>query len=252
MPGQIVSAAVEKKKTAVYIDGYNLYYGRLRGTAFKWLDVPALFDHILAVQDPSATVEAVKFFSAPALGRFASHGADSVIAQESYHRALQVRHPSRFSIKLGNHSMDNDGSLMPMFVPGQPYDRNLKVRVWRLEEKMTDVNLAMAMYRDGSKGLFDQVVLCSNDSDAEPVLEALREDFPKLVIGLVTPVRPPADEATSRRFSLSLMKHAHWTRRYILDEELSADQLPSIVPTKKKPIRKPSGQLARALLGSDR
>lgn len=230
---------MESKKTAVYIDGYNLYYGRLRGTQFKWLDLPVLFDHILSIQDPAAVVEAVKFFSAPALGRFASHGGDSVIAQESYHRALQTRHPARFSIKLGNHSMDNDGSLLPTFVPGQPYDRNVKTRVWRLEEKMTDVNLAMAMYRDASKGLFDQVVLCSNDSDTEPVLEALREDFPKLVIGLVTPVRPPADESASRRFSVSLMRHAHWTRRYILDAELSAAQLPTVVPTKKKAIRKP-------------
>lgn len=231
---------MESKKPAVYIDGYNLYYGRLRGTEFKWLDLPALFDQILSIQDPSAVIEAVKFFSAPALGRFASHGGDSVIAQESYHRALQARHPARFSIKLGNHSMDSDGSLMPAFVPGQPYDRNVKTRGWRLEEKMTDVNLAMAMYRDARKGLFDQVVLCSNDSDAEPVLEALREDFPKLVIGLITPVRPPADESTSRRFSVSLMRHAHWTRRYILDEELSAAQLPALVLTKKKPIRKPS------------
>jgi hypothetical protein len=65
---------VEKKKTAVYIDGYNLYYGRLRGTAFKWLDLPVLFDKLLAIQEPAATLEAVKFFSArrwPALRRMA-------------------------------------------------------------------------------------------------------------------------------------------------------------------------------------
>jgi uncharacterized LabA/DUF88 family protein len=240
MSGTIRETGGENKKTAIYVDGYNLYYGRVWATAVKWLGLPLFFDQMLASQDPSAVIEAVKFFSAPALGRFASHGAASVEAQESYHRALQVRHPARFSMKLGNHSMDNDGSLMPTFVPGQPYDRNLKTRVWRLEEKMTDVNLAMAMYRDASKGLFDQVVLCSNDSDAEPVLEALREDFPALVIGLITPVRPPADEATSRRFSASLAQHAHWVRRYILDDELGAAQLPAIVPTKKKPIRKPT------------
>ena len=35
-------------RTRVYIDGYNLYYGCLRKTAFKWLDVLALFEaHIL-------------------------------------------------------------------------------------------------------------------------------------------------------------------------------------------------------------
>ena len=25
--------------TAVYIDGYNLYYGRIRGTRYKWVDL---------------------------------------------------------------------------------------------------------------------------------------------------------------------------------------------------------------------
>ena len=33
-----------KKKTIVYIDGYNLYYGLLKGTAYKWLDLLALRD----------------------------------------------------------------------------------------------------------------------------------------------------------------------------------------------------------------
>lgn len=230
---------MEQKKTAVYVDGYNLYYGRLRGSAFKWLDMPALFDALLNTQDPTSVVEAVKFFTAPALGSFASHGQDSVDAQDSYHRALAHRHPRRFSIKLGNHSMDRKGALMPAFVDGQPYDRQRLTRVWRIEEKKTDVNIAMAMYRDACKGLFDQIVLCSNDSDAEPALEALREDFPAIVIGLVTPVRPPAEGSAQRRFSVSLAAHAHWTRRYILDEELAAAQLPDIVPTRKKPVRKP-------------
>ena len=38
----------------------------------------------------------------------------------------------------------------------------------------------MGMYRDTSKGHVDQVVLVSNDSDAEPVLEAIVEDFPQI------------------------------------------------------------------------
>ncbi|MBB1604428.1 acetyltransferase [Variovorax sp. UMC13] len=222
------------------MDGYNLYYGRLRGTAFKLLDLPLLFDRLLAIQDPLATLVAVKFFSATALGNFASHGQLSVESQDSYHRALAARHPDRFSIKLGTHSMDRNGSWMPAFVDGQRFDRKVQTRVWRIEEKKTDVNLAMSMYRDICKGLYGQVVLCSNDSDAEPVLEALREDFPELVIGIVTPVKPPTGEAASRRHSASLARHAHWTRRYILDEELAGAQLPPVVPTKKKPIRKPT------------
>lgn len=233
-------AAPESKRTAVYIDGYNLYYGRLRHTTNKWLDVVALSEALLKVQDPAADLQMVKFFTAPALARFASHGMDSVIAQQSYHRALAERHPGRFQLICGTHSIDTNGTLLPTYVEGKPYDKAQRSRVWKLEEKKTDVNIAMEMYRDASKGRYDQVVIISNDSDAEPVLAALREDFAHLVVGVVTPVSPSQPGAPAHRgVSASLAKYAHWTRKYILDEELAKAQLPNQVPTKKKPIRKP-------------
>ena len=43
-----------RKVTAVFVDGYNLYYGRIRGTSYKWLDVVKLFDNLLHEQDPSS------------------------------------------------------------------------------------------------------------------------------------------------------------------------------------------------------
>ena len=229
------------RRTIAYIDGYNLYYGRLRGTSHKWLDVVALFEHMLKVQDPKSALSAVRFFTAPALARFASHGQASMVAQQSYHRALEARPPNRFSITLGNHSYAKNGTLLPTFVPGQPFDRTIRSAVWKLEEKKTDVNLAMAMYRDAAKGLVDQVILCSNDSDAEPVLKALREDFPALIIGVVTPIRPPpiAGGSIHRSVSGSLAEHAHWTRKYILDDELTNAQMPPRVPTRKAPVDKP-------------
>ena len=230
----------QSKKTAVYVDGYNLYYGRLRNTAFKWLDVVTFFENLLKVQDPSATLEVVKFFTAPALARFASHGPDSVQAQQSYHRAMQLAHPARFELVCGAHSFDKDGTLLPTFVAGQPYNRLVRTRVWKLEEKKTDVNIAMAMYRDAAKARYQQLVICSNDSDAEPALQALREDFLNLTIGVVTPV-PPTDPQKNnpRGVSTSLAQHAHWVRRYVLDKELADAQLPVKIPTSKKPIHKP-------------
>jgi hypothetical protein len=52
--------------THIYIDGYNLYCSRLKGTAFKWLDLVALFrDEIVLQQDPSAQVQAIKFLPHP-------------------------------------------------------------------------------------------------------------------------------------------------------------------------------------------
>jgi len=35
-------------KTRIYIDGYNLYYGCLKGTPYKWLDLTKSFtDYII-------------------------------------------------------------------------------------------------------------------------------------------------------------------------------------------------------------
>lgn len=192
---------------------------------------------IIRIQHGGYELHQVHYFSAPAKEAFASHGKESVIAQQSYLRALEAKYPKPdFQITLGNHSFDKDGSLLPRYVEGQKYDKADRVRVWSLEEKQTDVNLALAMYRACCKGTCEQVVVCSNDSDVEPVLKAIREDFPHIQIGVITPVRPGSDD---RRFSTSLAKQAHWVRRHITDEELAAAQLPAQVATKKKPARKP-------------
>ncbi|MGV7207855.1 NYN domain-containing protein [Oxalobacteraceae bacterium A2-2] len=227
-------------RTAVYIDGCNLYYSRLRHSQYKWLDVAGLFDAILAQRDQNEILCKLKFFTAPVLANFSTHGVASETAQSAYHRALYALHQHRVEVINGKHSYDRSGSLMPLFVDGARYDRGLRVRVWKLEEKKTDVNLALHMYRDVAKGRYDRIVLVSNDSDAEPALAAVREDFPGVVIGLVSPVRPPeAGEKAKRRLSGSLAKYADWIVPYLSDEQLLAAQLPSLVLTRKKPIVKP-------------
>lgn len=212
-----------------------MYYGRLRGTHFKWLDMVALFRNILHVQDPSSDLVAVKFFTAPALARFATHGAKSVEAQSSYHRAMETLYPGIFSIIRGSHSFPRDGALLPTFIDNVPYDRTVRSRVWKIEEKQTDVNIALTMYRDAVKGNVDQMVLCTNDSDAAPTLKAILEDFPGITLGVVAPITGDKN----RRLSGSLNEHAHWHRSCLSDDDLENAQLPSVVPTKKKAIRKP-------------
>lgn len=143
-------------RTAVYVDGYNLYYGRLRGTPFKWLDLVAFFQTLLTERDQNESLERVKFFTAPALASFATNGKASVEAQAAYHRALKTLHAERLEVIYGTHTFDKGGALLPAFQPGQPYDRTKRTRVWKIEEKKTDVNLAISIYRDASKGHFDQ------------------------------------------------------------------------------------------------
>ena len=54
-------------RTVVYVDGYNLYYGLLRKTTLKWLDLFALFrDHVL---DHEVELIQMRYYTAPVLGR---------------------------------------------------------------------------------------------------------------------------------------------------------------------------------------
>ena len=139
------------------------------------------------------------------------------------------------------HSFDKSGTLLPAYVPGQPFDRTNRTRVWKLEEKKTDVNLALRMYRDACKGLYDRMILVSNDSDAEPALEAIRTDFPHIMLGVVMPIRPVLSGTTAhRRPSGSLANQADCTIAHLGDDVLDSAQLPVVIPTKKKPIRKPA------------
>ena len=61
-------------RTFVYVDGFNLYYGALKGTPWKWLDLPALFAKVL---QPHHDILAVKYFTARISGTpvAPAHGA---------------------------------------------------------------------------------------------------------------------------------------------------------------------------------
>jgi hypothetical protein len=43
-----------------------------------------------------------------------------------------------------------------------------------IEEKLTDVQLALHVYRDVVQGFADQIVVCSKDSDLQPALQFVR------------------------------------------------------------------------------
>jgi hypothetical protein len=66
-----------KPRTIVYIDGFNLYYGAVKGTPWKWLDLAKLFTQIRAADD----VQCIRYFTAMVNG-------PSKPNQEVYLRAL--------------------------------------------------------------------------------------------------------------------------------------------------------------------
>jgi uncharacterized LabA/DUF88 family protein len=222
-----------------YIDGYNLYYSRLRGTPYKWLDIVALFETIVHEQCPDNELIEVKYFTAPIKASFANHGDASAHAQTQYLRALQTLYPGRLTVIHGFHTLRV--SHRPSYLEGVPASKSIRSAVWEIEEKQTDVNLALHLYRDAIQNKCSHIVVCSNDSDLEPALQLIRHDAPAITLGLVLPLVPFAQQNShdKRVSNKRLTPLAHWVRQYLRDEELTKHQLPSSVNTRKKPAIKP-------------
>lgn len=221
--------------TIVYIDGYNLYYGLLRHTAFKWLDVLKLFQNIVKIQNPSSKIIKIKYFTAPVKANFSSHGQESVTAQNLYHRALKYIYGDSIDIIYGYHTVEK--GYPPRYQ--KPINKDDRVEIWKFEEKQTDVNIALHMYRDAVNETCTQQILVSNDSDLELPLKLISSDKADIILGLIIPRPKPTGSKHSRPPNKSLSKYVNWTRAHILDEECQNAQFSEAIPTNKKPIVKP-------------
>lgn len=228
------------RRTAFFVDGYNLYYGLLTGTPYKWLDLPSLLNYILREQDPESKGSHYLYFTSPVQPKLATRGNVSHQAQTVYIKALKARGAK---IITGRHQLEL--ARAPRFIDKSIYpSRQDLVDIWKLEEKETDVSIAIEMYRMAFKSTvsnedsvqLDQIVLVSADTDMTPALKAIREDFPSIRVGIILPRR----ENSKRPIPGSLIRWADWIRRTFKDEELSTHQLPERVATHKKPAIKPS------------
>ncbi len=228
-------------KTIAYIDGYNLYYSRLSNGPYKWLDFIVLFENLLREQSPDDELVQIKYFTAPAKASFASHGEASTHAQTQYLRALQSLYPDRLTVIQGFHTLQS--TTRPSFVEGQTANKSIRSAIWEVEEKQTDVNLALHIYSDAMHGRCEQMLVCSNDSDLEPALRFVRQDAPNIRLGLILPLTPPSQlplRGQQRISNKMLLPLAHWVRHHLRDEELAKAQLPTSINTRKKPATKPA------------
>ena len=135
-------------RTTVYIDGYNLYYGALKHTEYKWLDVYKLFNERICPSVNAGTSDIkIKYFTANILGS-ESPSPDSTKDQRTYHNALLRMYPEQIEIIKGHYSKEIIPAKLMEAIPG--YTKK-HVKVLKLEEKQTDVNIALEMYRDATK-----------------------------------------------------------------------------------------------------
>lgn len=214
-------------RTVVYVDGYNLYYGLLRKTAFKWLDLFALFrDHVL---DPQVDLVEVRYYTAPVLGRMCDD-PESPQRQRRYLQALRTMHPERISIIEGRIIATTPFKRLAEPIPERPDLERVQVRDFN--EKKTDVNLAADLIAGAWIGSYEQAVVCSSDTDLEAAVASVRRHQPSIRLGLVAPI-PGHDH---RRIPADLAKHTHWSKT-LSPVHLSNAQLPERIP--HSTLRKP-------------
>ena len=204
-------------RTIVYVDGFNLYYGALKGTSWKWLDLVALFDKVL---QPHHRILAVKYFTARVSGT--ARDPSKPQRQDVYLRALQ-RYRPEVSMYFG-HFLSHVVRA-PLV---QPAGNLRTAEVIRTEEKGSDVNLAVHLINDGWLGVYDCAIVVSNDSDLAEAMHLVKQQHGKR-IGLVTP--------GTGRPSRQLMAHADFSR-HIRPNALQRSQLPDPIPGTN--IRRPA------------
>jgi phosphohistidine swiveling domain-containing protein len=136
-------------KTCVYIDGFNLYYGSLKDTPYRWLNIQKMCKLLF----PNDNIVKIKYFTAPVKAK--GIDVDAPNRQQVYLRAIRT---------LANVEII-EGFFLSHTVTMKLAHGNGYAQVIKSEEKGTDVNIATHLVHDAHIGYFEKAVVISNDSD---------------------------------------------------------------------------------------
>ena len=201
---------------SVYIDGFNLYYGALKRTPYKWLDLARLAQSLL----PADNIQEIHYFTARVSSR--PYNLTAAHDQGLYIRALKTI--PNLHIVFGEFLTHSVPMYLTGVVPAQ--------RVWvdKTEEKGSDVNLASHPLRDAYTKRFEVAALITNDSDlAEPVRIVAQE------IGLPVGILNP-----HQFHSRQLRQYATFIKR-IRQGDLASSQFPRTLTDRKGTFARPVG-----------
>jgi hypothetical protein len=158
----------------VYVDGFNLFYGCIKGTPYKWLDLDALSRTML----PRDRIHRIRYFTARVSSRPDDPACDR--RQAVYLRALSTT--PHLTVHLGRFQQHITRMPLAYPIPGGPKT----IEVIKTEEKRSDVNLAAYMLTDAAFQDSEAAVMITNDADlAEPV-HLMRTRF-GVPVGIINP-----------------------------------------------------------------
>jgi len=151
---------VPRERVIAYIDGFNLYYGlRSKGwRRYYWLNVQALVRRLLK---PGQQLTFTRYFTTRVSGTLSDPQKSK--RQSTYLEALETL--SELDISYGHYLR----KPVRCFKCGSH---------WQVpDEKMTDVNIAVAMLSDAFRNRFDTALMVSGDGDLSGAVSAVRSLF---------------------------------------------------------------------------
>jgi uncharacterized LabA/DUF88 family protein len=199
----------------VYVDGLNLYYGALKGTPYKWLDLRQLSRLLL----PRDRINRIRYFTARVQ---TPRDQPRAQRQQTYIRALETL--PRLTVHYATARIDTE--RLP--VGGRPDER---VLVTRSGAKGSDVNLASLLLADGFRGDYEVAVVVSNDSDLVLPIRLVRNQL-RLPVGLLLPL-------PKQYYAVELRRAATFSKP-IRAGVLAASQFPPQLTDANGTITKPS------------
>lgn len=171
-------------RTILYVDGFNLYYRKLkRSPELKWLDLERLGQRMLSQHNQ---IVGIKYFTAR-VSSFAN--PDAPRKQQLYFNALKslpnlTIHEGRFQSSQKWAQMAKPPTLKPEGSVSEPWPDVVLIN--HTEEKGSDVNLASHLLLDAFLDRFDVAAVISGDSDLTAPIRMVRDDLAK-VVGILTP-----------------------------------------------------------------
>lgn len=215
-----MNSASDHRSANIYVDGFNLYYGALKDTEFRWLDIRELCRKLV----PNNPINRIRYFTAQVSARDSDpHGP---ARQDAYLRALRA--VGGIDIHLGRFQQ----SKVRLPRVGQPpNDESRMVEVYKTEEKGSDVNLASYLLLDAFRAESDIAVVVSNDSDLEEPIRIMIQEL-SVPVGLVNP-------HDARHRSYDLLKLNPLFHKNVRPSALRACQLPDPVWDRGGEIRRP-------------
>ncbi|UWR15145.1 NYN domain-containing protein [Sulfitobacter sp. M368] len=163
------------RRAVLYVDGFNLYHPlcELNDNTLKWLNLWALGQRIC--QDRQHNLVGVKYCTA-----FQKRDSDQLSRHKIYINALEAVNVET----VYGHYIHADSK--PCGACGMV--------TTHLNEKQTDINLALSLFSDAMQDAFDYAYLLSADSDQAATGKFLRDFFPKKKLITVSPPNKPISD----------------------------------------------------------